>query len=316
MSNMSMNIVVLDGYAANPGDISWEGFEKLGRLTVYERTSPEDIVSRCLDADAVLTNKCHITKQIIEQLPKLKYIGELATGYNNIDVEAAAERGVAVSNVPAYSTDCVAQLVFAFILEAAVHVGEHSRAVLGGQWQNCKDFCFWNYPLTEIGSKRLGIIGNGRIGKRVGEIASAFGMKVSAYSPSKNSPDELSEIISQSDIISLNCPLKPNNIRMIDVETIARMKQGVWLINTARGALIDEDAVSEALASGKIGYYCADVMSTEPIRPDNPLLKAPNVILTPHIGWAPYEARVRLMNIAVDNLKAFLRSERLNRVDG
>lgn len=312
---MAINITVLDGYAADPGDISWAEMEKLGDLTVYERSRPDEIIARCKDSDIILTNKCRITREIINSLPKVRYIGELATGYNNIDVEAAKEKGIAVSNVPAYSTESVAQLVMAFILEAALHVGEHSRACLSGQWQNNKDFCFWNYPLREICNMKLGIIGAGRIGTRVKEIANAFGMKVSAYSPSKCPQQTLDEIITDSDIISINCPLKQDNANMINAEAIKRMKKGVWIINTARGPLVDENAVCEGLESGQIGCYCADVVSSEPISPQNPLLKAPNVIMTPHIGWAPYEARVRLMDIAVKNLKAFLAGERLNRVD-
>ena len=312
---MPVNITVLDGFAADPGDISWDEMAALGTLTVYERSAPEEIVPRCLNSEIVLTNKCHITKEIIESLPRLRYIGELATGFNNIDVAAAKARGIAVSNVPAYSTESVAQLVIGMILECALHVGEHSRACLDGQWQKSKDFCFWNYPLREVNGLRLGIIGAGRIGTRVKEIASAFGMRVTAYSPSRCDKSVLDEIITGSDILSLNCPLKSDNAGMINRETIARMKKGVWLINTARGALVDEEAVKDALTSGQIGYYCADVVSAEPIKGNNPLLHAPNVMLTPHIGWAPYEARVRLMDIAVKNLRVFLNGERLNRVD-
>ena len=312
---MQLNITVLDGYAANPGDISWDEIRKLGNLTVYERTPASEIVNRCIDSEIVLTNKCNITREHIANLPRLRYIGELATGYNNIDVAAASERGIAVSNVPAYSTQSVAQLVMAFILEAALHVGEHSRACHEGQWQNCKDFAFWNYPLRELNGMSLGVIGAGKIGSRVAELAAAFGMKVKTYSPSKCAKEVLDDIITGSDIISLNCPLKGDNAGMINAETLGRMKKGTWLINTARGALVDEQAVRKALESGQLGYYCADVVSVEPIKADNPLLGAPNVLLTPHIGWAPYEARVRLMNIATDNLKAFLNGERLNRVD-
>ncbi len=312
---MPINITVLDGHAANPGDISWDGMRALGNLTVYERSAPEEIIARCRGAQAVLTNKCQLTGDIINSLPELKYIGELATGFNNIDVAAAAKKGIAVTNVPAYSTQSVAQLVFAFILEAALRVGEHSNQVLAGKWEKSQDFCFWSYSLTELAGKRLGVIGAGRIGSRVAEIGAAFGMTVSTYSPSKNKKRELDDIISGSDVISLNCPLKPENAKMINRDTLSRMKKGAWLVNTARGGLIDEDAVCEALKSGQLGFYCADVVSKEPIEGTNPLLHAPNVLLTPHIGWAPYEARVRLMNVAVSNLKAFLNGERLNRVD-
>ncbi len=312
---MPLNITVLDGFAANPGDISWQAMEQIGNLIVYERSAPEEILTRCKDSEIILTNKCAITGEIISALPALRYIGELATGYNNIDVRAAAQRGIAVTNVPAYSTDSVAQLVMAFILEAALHVGEHSRACANGQWQNSKDFCFWNYPLRELNGMSMGVIGAGRIGSRVAEIAACFGMKVRTYSPSKCKSEVLKEILENSDVISLNCPLKQDNEKMINAAAISKMKKGVWIVNTARGALVDEQAVKDALVSGQIGYYCADVVSVEPIRTDNPLLNAPNVILTPHIGWAPYEARVRLMDIAVRNLKAFLAGEKLNRVD-
>ncbi|MBR4236204.1 MAG: D-2-hydroxyacid dehydrogenase [Clostridia bacterium] len=310
-----MKICVLDGYAANPGDISWDEMAKMGELTVYDRTKPEEIIPRCTGADAVLTNKCVIGADVMDALPSLKYIGVLATGYNVIDVTAAGRRKIAVTNIPAYSTESVAQLVFAFILECASHVGAHARAVRAGQWERSADFCFWNEPLTEISGKKLGIIGMGAIGSRVAEIGRAFGMQVTGYSPSKCDKSVLEGIICDSDIISLNCPLKPDNAGMINADAINRMKPGVWLINTARGGLIDEQAVCDALASGKIAYFCADVVSREPILGTNPLLKAPNVLLTPHIAWAPYEARVRLMNTAVNNIRAFINGERLNRVD-
>ena len=311
-----MKIVVLDGYAANPGDISWQEMEELGELTVYERTGPCDIVPRANDAEAVLTNKCRITREVICALPRLRYIGELATGYNNIDVACASEKGVAVTNIPAYSTQSVAQHVFALILEAASRVGEHSRLVKEGEWEHCPDFCFWRHPLTEIAGKRLGVIGAGAIGSRVARIGRAFGMTVTEYSPSRCPRETLDSIIEESDIISLNCPLKKDNAEMINSSVIARMKRGTWLVNTARGGLVDESAVAEALKSGQIGMYMADVVTEEPIRGTNPLLGAPNMMLTPHIAWAPYEARVRLMDTAVNNLKAYLEGRRLNRVDG
>lgn len=312
---MSVNIVVLDGYAANPNDISWEAMGRLGTLTVYERTKVCEIVARCAEADMILTNKCPISAETMNALPRLKYVGVLATGYNIVDVAAAKEKGIAVTNIPAYSTESVAQMVFSLMMEAALHVGEHSRCVMEGQWQNNADFCFWRYPLVELSGKKLGIIGNGAIGSRVGEIARAFGMKVTAYSPSRCGREVLDEIIETSDVISLNCPLKPDNANMINKDTIARMKKGVWIINTARGGLVDEAAVSDALKNGQIGWFCADVVSKEPIEATNPLLTAPHVILTPHIAWAPFEARVRLMNIAVENVKAFLNGEQLNRVE-
>ena len=311
-----MKIIVLDGYAANPGDISWKEMEALGELTVYERTAPCDIAGRARGAEAVLTNKCRLTRQIIAALPDLRYIGELATGYNNIDVACAREMGIAVTNIPAYSTESVAQHVFGLILEAASRIGEHSRLVKEGEWERCPDFCFWRYPLTEISGKRLGVIGAGAIGSRVAGIGRAFGMTVTEYSPSRCPVETLDEIIETSDIISLNCPLKSDNAGMVNASFIARMKRGAWLVNTARGGLADENAVADGLKSGQLGMYMADVVTEEPIRGTNPLLGAPNVILTPHIAWAPYEARVRLMDTAVSNLKAFIRGERLNRVDG
>lgn len=310
-----MRIVVLDGYAANPGDIRWDALQALGEVILYDRTSTEDIVARLQDADAALLNKCPMTAETMRALPRLKYIGVLATGYNIVDTSAARELGIAVTNIPAYSTQSVAQHVFALILEIASHVGEHSRACLSGKWAASRDFCFWDYPLTEISGKSLGVIGNGAIGKAVGKIAEAFGMKVLTYSPSQNAPEHLEEIYETCDIISLNCPLKPSNREMICRETLSRMKNGAWLINTARGGLINEGDVREALISGKLGYFAADVVSVEPISADNPLLDAPNVILTPHIAWAPHEARVRLMSIAVENLKSFLNGNLINCVN-
>ena len=310
-----MRIVVLDGYAANPGDIAWDEMKKLGELTVYDRTGADVILSRAKDADAILTNKCPLTAETLQKLPRLRYVGVLATGYNIVDTNAAKALGIVVTNIPAYSTRSVAQHVFALILEIASHVGAHSAAVLGGKWTASRDFCFWDYPLAEIAGKTLGIIGNGSIGKTVGKIGEAFDMKVLAYSPSQCEKSMLDEIIETSDIISLNCPLKPDNAEMISKPTLSRMKAGAWLINTARGGLVNEKDVADALSSGQLGAYAADVVTKEPIPGNSPLLTAPNVILTPHIAWAPYEARVRLMNIAVDNLKGFLSGTVLNQVN-
>lgn len=310
-----MRIVVLDGYAANPGDIAWDEMRKLGELTVYDRTDTDEILLRAKDADAILTNKCPLTAETLQKLPRLRYVGVLATGYNIVDTNAAKALGIVVTNIPAYSTRSVAQHVFALILEIASHVGAHSAAVLGGKWTASRDFCFWDYPLAEIAGKTLGIIGNGSIGKTVGKIGEAFDMKVLAYSPSQCEKSTLDEIIETSDIISLNCPLKPDNAEMISQPTLSRMKAGAWLINTARGGLVNEKDVADALSSGRLGAYAADVVAKEPIPGDSPLLTAPNVILTPHIAWAPYEARVRLMNIAVDNLKGFLSGTVVNQVN-
>jgi len=310
-----MRIVVLDGFTANPGDLSWAEIEVLGEVKVYDRTDEKDIVTRAKDADAVLLNKCPMTRETMAQLTNLKYIGVLATGYNVVDTAYAKEAGIVVTNIPAYSTQSVAQHVFALILEIASHVGAHSDACLSGAWENSRDFCFWNYPLTEISAKTLGIIGNGAIGQAVGRIAGAFGMNVIAYSPSKNPMKTLERIYEESDIISLNCPLKDNNREMICADSISGMKKGVWIINTARGGLVNEQDVKDALISGKIGWYAADVVSVEPIRKDNPLLTAPNVILTPHIAWAPREARTRLVKMAADNLKSFMAGTVVNCVN-
>ena len=310
-----MRIIVLDGFAANPGDISWDKLKALGDVTVYDRTQESEILARAENAEAILTNKCPLRAKTIQKLPSLKYIGVLATGYNIVDTEEAKRRGIVVTNIPAYSTESVAQHVFALILEIAVHAGAHSAACLSGRWTNSRDFCFWDYPLTEICGKTLGIIGYGAIGKRVGTIAEAFGLRVIPYSPSMKKPENLDRIIEESDIISLNCPLKADNAGMISGKTIARMKTGVWIINTARGGLAVDSDVADALRSGKIGAYAADVATREPINGDNPLLSAPNVILTPHIAWAPFEARVRLMNIAVQNLRSFMDGNAIHQVN-
>lgn len=301
-----MRIVVLDGFAANPGDVSWHEIEALGQVHVYERTQEKDICARAKDADVVLLNKCPMTRATLSKLANLKYIGVLATGYNVVDTEYAKEAGIVVTNIPAYSTASVAQHVFALILEIANHVGLHSEECLSGAWEKAKDFCFWSAPLTELSGKTIGIIGNGAIGQAVGRIASAFGMNVLAYSPSRNSHETLEKIYRESDIISLNCPLKPENKEMICAETLSKMKKGVWIINTARGGLVNEQDVTQALVSGRIGYFAADVVSEEPISSSNPLLTAPRVILTPHIAWAPVETRTRLLKIAAENLKNFL----------
>ena len=310
-----MRIVVLDGFTANPGDLSWAEIEALGEVKVYDRTEEKDIASRAKDADAVLLNKCPMTRETMQQLKNLKYIGVLATGYNVVDTAYAKEAGIVVTNIPAYSTESVAQHVFSLILEIASHVGAHSEACLSGAWENSRDFSFWNYPLTELSGKTLGIIGYGAIGQRVKRIADAFGMNVISYSPSKNPIETLEKIYKESDVISLNCPLKDDNKEMISARSIEKMKKGVWIINTARGGLVNEKDVKDALLSGKIGWFAADVVSVEPIRHDNPLLTAPNVILTPHIAWAPLEARSRLMKIAADNLKNFMAGTIVNCVN-
>jgi len=315
-------IVILDGYAVNPGDLSWDGIAAQGELTVYERTPADQTITRIGDAEVIFTNKTVITAEILDACPSVKFIGELATGYNNIDVAAAKERGVVVSNIPAYSTDSVVQMTFALLLEACHHVGAHSAAVHAGDWSSCPDFCFWNFPLIELAGKTLGIIGFGRIGQGVAKAARAFGMNVLAYGPRyKPEMDEngckaatLDEVFANSDVISLNCPLFEETKNLIRAENIAKMKDGVILINTARGAMINEADVRAALDSGKMGFLCADVAAVEPIPASSPLLGAKNAILTPHIAWAPKEARIRLMRIAEDNLRAYIAGNPINRV--
>ena len=307
-----MKIVILDGYTLNPGDLSWEGFEALGELTVYDRTPAEAAVSRIGEAELVCTNKTPITAEALAACPNLRYVGVLATGYNVVDVQAARARGIVVTNIPTYGTAAVAQMTFALLLEVCHHVGAHDQAVRTGEWQRRGDFSFWDFPLIELADKTLGLIGLGRIGTQVGQIARAFGMAVLAYDPGCGQAPEgvelasLDMLLTRSDVISLHCPLLPETASIINSRTIAGMKDGVILINTARGPLLAEADVARALESGKIGYAAVDVVSEEPVRPDNPLLSAPRCLITPHIAWAPREARARLMRIAVENLKAFL----------
>ena len=310
-----MKIIILDGYAENPGDLSWDGFAALGSLTVYDRTPADQIISRIGDAEIILTNKTPITVQTLAACPQVRYIGVLATGYNVVDVAAARERGVVVTNVPSYGTAAVAQHVFALLLELCHHVGHHNTAVQQGRWTNCPDFCFWDRPLTELAGKTMGIVGCGRIGRAVANIAAAFGMKVLACSAHGGEGTvSLEEVLAQSDVISLHCPLTADNAGMIGREALARMKDGVFLINTARGPLIDEPALREALLSGKVRGAAVDVVSCEPIPADHPLLGLPNCIITPHIAWAPKESRQRLMDVAVENLRSFLAGTPINNV--
>ena len=323
-----MKIVVLDGYTLNPGDLSWEGLEKLGDLTVYDRTafdrSGEDlIVERVGDAEIVFTNKTPLSREAMEKMPNLKYIGVLATGYNVVDIQAAKELGITVTNIPTYGTDSVAQMAIALLLEMCHHVWEHSEAVKRGEWTNNPDWCFWKYPLIELADKNMGVIGYGRIGQAVGKIAQAFGMKVLAHDKYQNKDLEsetmkyvdLDELLKNSDVISLHCPLTEENRGIINKSTIAKMKDSVIIINTARGQLIVEEDLAEALNQGKVYAAGLDVVSKEPIKEDNPLLKAKNIFITPHIAWAPKESRQRLMDIAVDNLRAFLEGRPVNVVN-
>lgn len=319
-----MKIIILDGYTENPGDLSWGEFEKLGELTVYDRTTDHSlIVPRIGDAEVVYTNKTPITAETIKACPNLKYIGVLATGYNVVDVKAAKEAGIIVSNIPTYGTDAVSQYAIALLLELCHHIGEHSNCVKNGDWTNNQDWCFWNYPLIELAGKTMGIIGFGRIGQGTARIAQALGMKVLAYDTYKNEAlenencryAELDELLSSSDVISLHCPLFPETQGIINKENIAKMKDGVLIINDSRGPLIVEEDLRDALNSGKVAGAAMDVVSTEPIKMDNPLLDAKNCIITPHIAWAPKESRQRLMNIAVDNLKAFIDGAPINVVN-
>jgi len=317
---MQHKIVILDGYTENPGDLSWDGFAELGDVTVYDRTPSDLIAQRIADADIVITNKTPLTGETIKNAEKMQYIGVLATGYNVVDVMAAKEKGVVVTNIPTYGTDAVAQFVFALLLEICHHVQHHSDAVKEGRWSKAPDFCFWDYPLIELVGKTMGIIGYGRIGQATGRIAKAFGMKVIAYDSYQN-PElkddyvSLDTLLSESDVIALHCPLFPETEGIINKESIAKMKDGVILINNSRGPLIVEQDLAESLNSGKIAAAGLDVVSSEPIKEDNPLLQAKNCLITPHISWAPKESRQRLMDIAVANLRGFLSGARQNVVN-
>ena len=310
-----MKIVVLDGYALNPGDLSWQGFEELGEVTVYDRTSytdKQEIIERIGDAEAILTNKTPITADVLKACPQLTYIGVLATGYNVVDLAAAKEQGITVTNIPSYSTNAVAQATIALLLEVTNQVGHHNRSVHQGDWQTSKDFSYWQTPLMELAGKTIGLIGYGAIAQAVATIAHAFQLKVIYFNhrPKPAQADwakqvSLAELYQEADIISLHVPQFPETEKMIDRTALAQMKSSAILINTARGGLIDEAAVAEALQTGQIAALAADVVSKEPIAADNPLLQAPNCYLTPHIAWAPVETRRRLMGIAVANLSGF-----------
>lgn len=319
-----MNIVILDGYTENPGDLSWSELEALGSLTLYDRTgsNPELIVERIKDAEIVLTNKTPLPSSVLQKSPKLRYIGVLATGYNIVDVEAAHSLGITVTNIPTYGTMAVGQFAIALLLEICHHIGHHNDAVHAGRWSSNIDWCFWDYPLIELAGKTIGIIGYGRIGQTTGKIAQALGMEVIACDQFQNPLLEndhmhyasLDQVLSDSDVIALHCPLTPSTQEIINKETIQQMKDGVILINNSRGPLINEQDLCEALSSGKIAAAGLDVVSTEPIREDSPLLLAPNCIITPHISWASKESRQRLMNIAVENIRRFLDNDPINTV--
>lgn len=315
-----MKIVVLDGFAANPGDISWEQMERLGELTVYERTPAALVPQRIAEAELVLTNKVVLSRELIDGAPELKYIGVLATGVNVVDLAAARERGIPVTNIPAYSTQSVAQMTFALLLELCLHVGDHSRAVHEGRWVASQDFCFWDFPLIELAGKTMGLVGFGQIGRAVARIALALGMRVVAYTRSPIAFEgvqqvTLAQLVEESDVISLHCPLTKSTEGLISRELLSRVKEGCLLINTARGPVVDEQAVADALRSGRLAGAAMDVISAEPMRAENPLLGAPNCVITPHIAWAPKECRQRLMDIAVGNVRAFLADEPVNVVN-
>ena len=317
-----MKIVVLDGYTLNPGDLSWDGFSALGDVTVYDRTQQEQIVPRIGDADAVLTNKTPITRETLSACPGVKYIGVLATGYNVVDVSAAKEKGIPVCNIPTYGTAAVGQFAIAMLLEICHHVAHHSEAVHAGRWSANADWCFWDYPLIELEGKTMGVIGFGRIGQRTGEIAKALGMRVLAYDARQSDGGraigeyvELDTLLSESDVISLHCPLFPETKGIINATSIAKMKDGVILLNNSRGPLIVEQDLADALNSGKVYAAGLDVVSEEPIRDDNPLLTAKNCLITPHISWAPKESRKRLMDAAEENLARWIAGSPTNVVN-
>ncbi len=314
-----MNIVILDGYSANPGDLSWDELKEMGNVTVYDRTSPSETIARAAEADIVLTNKVVIGKEEMAQLPHLKYIGVLATGYNVVDIETAHERGITVTNVPAYSTESVAQMVFAHLLTVTNRTEHYAQENRNGRWANNKDFCYWDFPHMELSGKTFGIVGLGNIGMRVATIANAFGMRVCASTsksenqlPSFIEKKSLTELFSECDVISLHCPLTPDTHHLINSETLQKMKPSAILINTGRGPLVDDQAVAEALAEDRLAAFCADVLTNEPPKATNPLLSQPNAFTTPHIAWASKEARIRLLQVAINNVRSFLNGQPQN----
>jgi len=317
-----MKIIVLDGYAMNPGDLSWDDLAQLGDCTVHARTSPADILARADGAEILLTNKTLLDADVIAQLPACRYVGVLATGYNVVDVDAASAAGITVTNVPAYSTQSVAQTVFAHLLNLAMHTGDHSRGVREGKWAASPDFSYWDTPLWEVAGKTMGIIGLGRTGRATATIARAFGMEVLAHTRTPDpatadlaSPVSLDDIFHRSDVVSLHCPLTPETTALVNAARLAMMKPTAVLINTSRGAVIDEQALADALNSSQIAGAGLDVMSSEPPQADNPLLSAKNCSLTPHQAWATREARTRLMTVATDNVRAFIEGQPQNVVN-
>ena len=316
-----MKIIVLDGYGLNPGDLNWNGFEELGELTVYDRTSPSELMERAAGAEVLVTNKTLITAENIEALPELKYIGVLATGYNVVDIDAARAHGIVVTNIPAYSTASVAQMVFAHILNITQRVGYYANENRQGRWTKNADFCYWDTPLLELEDKIMGVVGFGNIGQATARIAQAFGMTVYVYTskpqfalPSGMKKVELDELFAESDVVSLHCPLTPDTKEMVNAERLGKMKTSAILINTGRGPLVNEQDLADALNEGKIAAAGLDVLSVEPSVEGNPLLSARNCFITPHIAWATLEARTRLMEIAVQNLKSYLNGQTIHNV--
>ena len=314
-----MNIVILDGYTANPGDLSWGSLKEMGEVTVYERTRREEIAGRAADADIVLTNKVVMDREMMALLPRLKYIGVLATGYNVVDIEAARERDIIVTNVPAYSTESVAQTVFAHLLTVTNRTEHYAQQNRQGRWAENRDFCYWDTELTELAGKTMGIVGLGHIGRRVAEIALAFGMQVKAMTskkaeelPAGIQKAELQSLLASADVVSLHCPLTEGTRHLTHRETLRLMKPSAILINTGRGPLVDDEALAEALNEGRLRAYCADVVTEEPPKADHPLLHAPNAFITPHIAWATVEARKRLLQTAIGNVEAFVNGHPVN----
>jgi glycerate dehydrogenase len=318
-----MKIVVLDGYTLNPGDLSWEGFGQIGNLTVYDRTPTDKIHERAAGAEILFTNKTPLNRQLIQQLPALKFIGVLATGYNVVDTQAAKEKGITVTNIPGYGSDSVAQLAFALLLELCHHVQSHSNSVMQGKWTQSADFCYWDYPLVELAGKTIGIIGVGNIGNKVADIATAFGMNIIGNSKPQTDQShrknfrwaDIPQLLEQSDVVSIHCPLFPETQGLINKETLKLMKPSAFLLNTSRGPIIVDEDLADALNNNVIVGAAIDVLSVEPPSVDNPLLTAKNCIITPHIAWATKEARIRLMDIAVNNLVAFINGNPINVVN-
>jgi glycerate dehydrogenase len=318
-----MKIVILDGYALNPGDLSWEAFKQLGELTVYDRTPTDKVVERALGADVVITNKTPIGEKDLDQLPDLKYIGVIATGYNIIDIETAKKKGILVTNVPGYSTASVVQLTFALLLELCLHVQRHSDSVMEGKWARSLDFSFWDYPLVELSGKTMGIIGFGEIGQAVADVATAFGMNILGNSRTQTDQSKrnnfkcasVEELLKEADVVSIHCPLTPETEALINKDSLKTMKNSAFLINTARGPIVAEQDLADALNDGVIAGAGIDVLSVEPPNANNPLFKAKNCLITPHIAWATLEARSRLMAIAVENLSSFSKGVPVNIVN-